>query len=64
MIKNPKIDEIKQVQEKIYTKQVLILEITCFYVILHLNLKQLGFTGETVTQWTHQSHANVIHVRT
>ena len=40
------------------------LEITCFYIMLHLNLKQLGFTGETMTQWTCQLHANVIHMRT
>ena len=39
------------------------LEITCCYVILHLNLKQLGFTGEPVTQRTRQSRMNVIHVR-
>ena len=29
------------------------LEITCCYIVLHLNLKQLRFTGE-------QSHQNVI----
>ena len=31
------------------------LEITCCYVILHLNLKRIGFTGEPVTQRTRQS---------
>ena len=46
MIKNPKIKEIQQVQQKIYTKQVSMLKITCCYVIFHLNLKRLGFTGE------------------
>ena len=35
------------------------LEITRCYVILHLNLKRLGFTGEPMTQWTHQSCVNV-----
>ena len=37
------------------------LEITCSYVILHLNLKRLGFTGEPVTRRTHQSlvHLNL-----
>ena len=40
------------------------LEITCFDVILHLNLKRLEFTGEPVTQWTFQSRVNVNHVRT
>ena len=52
MIKNQKIKEIQQVQQKICTKQVSMLEITCFYVILHLNLKRLGFTGEPVTRRT------------
>ena len=55
--------EIQQVQQKICTEQVSMLEITCCYIILHLNLKSLGFTGEPVTQWTHQSRANVNHVR-
>ena len=40
------------------------LEITCFYIILHLNLERLGFTGEPVTQWTRQSRENVNHLRT
>ena len=39
------------------------LEITCRYVVLHLNLKRLGFKGETVTGRRRQSHVNVIHVR-
>ena len=64
MSKNSKSKEIQQVQQEICIEQVSMLKITCFYVILHLNLKQLGFTGVTVTQWTHQSHANVIHMRT
>ena len=62
--KNPKIKEIQQVQQKIYTKQVQMVEIICFYVILYLNLKRLGFTGEPVTRRTRQSYANVFHVRT
>ena len=49
VIKHPEIKEIQHVQQKICTKQVSMLEITCFYIILHLNLKQLGFTGESVT---------------
>ena len=64
MIKNPKIKEIQQVQQKIYTKQVRMLEITCSYVILHLNLNRLGFTDEPMTRRTRQSHTNVIHMRT
>ena len=63
-LKIQKIKEIQQVQQKICTKQVSMLEITCFYVILHLNLNRLGFTGEPVSRRTCQSRANVIHVRT
>ena len=62
--KNPKINEIQQVHQKICTEQVSTLKITCCYIILHLNLKRLGITGESMTQRTRQSHANVIHVRT
>ena len=47
--KYPKINEIQQVHQKICTKQVSTLEITYCHVILHLNLKRLGFTGEPVT---------------
>ena len=64
VIKNPKIKKIQQVQQKICIEQVSTLKITCFHVILHLNLKRIGFTGEPVTRGTHQSHANVIHMRT
>ena len=64
MIKNPKIKEIQQVQQKIYTKHIGMLEITCSYIILHLNLKRLRLTGEPVTQRTRQSREKVIHVRT
>ena len=48
MIKNLKI-KIHYVHQKIYTEQVLTLKITCSYVVLHLNLKRLGFTGEAMT---------------
>ena len=64
VIKNPKINVIQQVQQKICTEHVSTLEITCFYVILHLNPKRLGFTSEPVTRRTRQSQANVIHVKT
>ena len=37
--KDPKIKEIQQVQQKIFTKHDYILEIMCFHVMLHLNLK-------------------------
>ena len=35
-----------------------------FYIELHLNLKQLGFIGKPMTQWTHQSCVNVNHMGT
>ena len=54
--------EIQQVEQKIHTKQVLIFVSLVFYVVLHLNLKRLRFTGEPVTQRTRQSHVNVNHV--
>ena len=63
IIKNPKIKEIQQVHQKICTEQVSMLEITCCYIILHLNLKQLGFTGDPMTQSTCQSCVNVNHIR-
>ena len=62
MIKNPKINEIQQVYQKIYTEQVLMVKITCCHVILHLNIKQLGFTDEPVAGRTHQSRSSVNHV--
>ena len=40
------------------------VKITCYYVILRLNIKQLGFTGESVTRRTRQSRASVNHVGT
>ena len=49
MIKNPKINIIHYVHQKIYKEQVLMLKITCSYVVLHLILNRLGFTGEPVT---------------
>ena len=53
--KYSKIIAIQQVHQKIYTKQVRILEITYCHVKLHENLKRLGFTGEPVTRRTRQS---------
>ena len=49
MVETPKINVIYEVHQKIYTEQVLRLKMTCSYVILHLYLKRLGFTGEPVT---------------
>ena len=62
MTKNPKFNEIQQVHQKICTKQVSTLKITCFYVIFQLNPKRLRFTGELVTRWTRQSRETVNHV--
>ena len=62
--KDQKIKEIHQVQQKIFTKHDCMLEIMCFHVMLHLNLKRIGFTGEPVTRRSRQSRANVIHLRT
>ena len=64
VIKNPKTNEIKKVHQKIYTEQVLMVKTTCCHVILHLNLKQFGFTGEPVTGPTRQSRESVNHVGT
>ena len=64
MTKNPKINEIQQVYQKIYTEQVLMVNITYCHIILRLNIKRLGFTGEPVTRRTCQSRASVNHVRT
>ena len=41
----------------------LLFCLTCFLFVLHLNLKQLGFSGEPMTQPTHESSANVNHMR-
>ena len=62
MIKTLKINKIQQVHQKIYTEQVLMVKITYCHVILHLNIKRLGFTGEPVTRRMRQSRANVNHV--
>ena len=64
MIKNPKINIFHYVHQKIYTEQVSTLKMSCSYIVLHLNLKRLGFTGEPMTRRTHQSRANVNHIGT
>ena len=46
IIKNPRINKIHQVHEKIHTKQFLLFCLTCFVFVIHLNLKRLRFTGE------------------
>ena len=64
MIRDPKITLIRYLHQNIFIKHDSMLEIACFHVMLHLNLKRIGFTGEPVTRWSRQSRANVIHVRT
>ena len=51
--KNSRIIKIQQIHQKLQAKQLL-----CFLFVLHLNFKQLGLSGEPMTQHTHQSHAN------
>ena len=49
---------------KSYRKNNFIIFVSLvFYVVLHLNLKKLRFTGEPMTQRTCQSRGNVNHVR-
>ena len=38
--------KIQQVHQKLHTKQFLLFCLTCFVFVIHLNLKQLRFTGE------------------
>ena len=44
--KNPKMMKMKQVHQKICTKQFLLFHFTCFVFVIYLNFKQLRFTGE------------------
>ena len=46
IIKNPKINESLYLHHKIHTKQFLLFCLPCFVFVIHLNLKQLRFTGE------------------
>ena len=62
--KNSRIIKIHQVHQKINTKQFLLFCLTCFVFVMHLNLKQLVFTGEPMTQYTRESCWNTNHVRT
>ena len=39
--KNLKIVKIQEVHQKIHAKQFLLLCLTCFVFVIHLNLKQL-----------------------
>ena len=61
--KNPRINEILYPHQKIHTKQLLLCCLTCFVFVFHLNLKQLGFSGEPMTQYTCESCANINHIR-
>ena len=57
--KNSRIIKIHQVHQKLQAKQLLLFCQTCFLFVLHLSFKQLGFSGEPMTQCTCQSHANM-----
>ena len=57
--KYQRIKKIYQVHQKLQAKQVLLFCLTCFLFVLHLNFKQLGFSGEPMTQHTCQSPANM-----
>ena len=59
IIKNPRINEILYVHQEIHTKQFLLCCLTCFVFVIHLNLNQLRFSGETMTQDTRESHMNM-----
>ena len=59
IIKNPRINKILYLHQKIHTKQFLLSCLSCFVFVIHLNLKQLGFSGEPMTQYTHESCVNM-----
>ena len=59
IIKNPRINKILYLHQKMHTKQFLLCCLSCFVFVIHLNLKQLGFSGEPMTQYTHESCVNV-----
>ena len=61
--KYPRIMKIQQVHQKLQAKQFLLFCYTCFLFVLHLNFKQLGFSGEPVTQFTCESHVNMNRMR-
>ena len=44
---------------KVTNKTILSILLNLFLFVLHLNFKQLRFSGEPMTQHTHQSHANM-----
>ena len=48
---------------KSYIQNNLYFCLTSFLFVIHLNLKQLGFSGQPMTQYTSESHANVNHMR-
>ena len=59
IIKNPRINKILYLHQKMHTKQFLLSCLSCFVFVIHLNLKQLRFSGEPMTQYTHESCVNV-----
>ena len=63
IIKNPRINKILYLHQKIHTKHFLLYCLTCFVFVIHLNLNRLRFSGEPMTQYTCESHANMNNVR-
>ena len=59
IIKNPRIDKILHLHQKIYSLQVRKFGTTCFYFLHHLNFNLIRFSGEPMTQQTCQSFDNV-----
>ena len=57
--KYSRVMKIPQVQQKLEAKQFSLFCLTCFLFVLHLNFKQLIFSGEPKTQCTHQFHAKI-----
>ena len=62
--KNQKIIKIHQVHQQLQAEQFYLFCYTCFLFVMHLNLKQLRFSGEPVTQYTCESHENMNCMRT
>ena len=61
--KNSRIIKIYQVHEKLQTKQYIIL-FTLFLIYISVEFKvEIGFSGEPMTQYTHESCAKVNHMR-
>ena len=56
--------KILYLHQKIHTKQFFNALFNLFCICNTFEFKQLGFSGEPMTQYTHESHANMNPVRT